>query len=88
MKCIVSQVDRVNGGRSERDRGVSGGNPRGGAVAKKRALGAPDYFVWAPVLSLFLAAGICMTIGQSMTIAVVLVLIAVVMVVLDMWINR
>lgn len=57
-------------------------------MAKKRALGAPDYFVWAPVLSLFLAAGICMTIGQSMTIAVVLVLIAVVMVVLDMWINR
>lgn len=87
VKCIVSQVDRANGGRVERDRGVGAGNSRGTAT-KKRALGAPDYFVWAPVLSLFLAAGICMTIGQSMSLAVIMVVIAVVMVVLDMWFNR
>ncbi len=87
MKCSVSQVDRANDGRAQRDRGVGAGNSRG-AVVKKRALGAPDYFVWAPVLSLFLAAGICMTIGQSMFLAVILVVVAVVMVVLDMWFNR
>ncbi|MGV9414649.1 hypothetical protein ACWDOP_32505 [Nocardia sp. NPDC003693] len=65
------------------------GAPRsGGAAAKKRALGSPDAFVWAPVLALFLAAGICMTIGQSMTLTVILVVVAVVLVLADMWINR
>lgn len=88
MKCIVTRVDRVNGGRSQRDRGAGAGNQRGGAVAKKRALGAPDFFVWAPVLSLFMAAGICMTIGQSMMFAVALVGVAVVMLLVDMWFNR
>lgn len=44
--------------------------------------------MWAPVLALFLAAGICMTIGQSMTLTVILVVVAVVLVLADMWINR
>lgn len=51
-------------------------------------MGAPDMFVWAPVLALFMAAGICITIGQSVMATAVLVGIAVVMVVVDMWCNR
>ncbi|UGT43481.1 hypothetical protein LTV02_08895 [Nocardia yamanashiensis] len=60
----------------------------GGAASKKRALGAPDVFVWLPVMGLFMAAGICATIGQSILLAAGLVAAAVVLVVADMWINR
>ncbi|WP_405494396.1 hypothetical protein [Nocardia sp. NBC_00511] len=57
-------------------------------AARRRTFGPPDYFVWAPVLALFMAAGIVGTIGQSVTIAAIFVVVAVVMVVLDMFINR
>lgn len=45
-------------------------------------------FVWAPVLALFLAAGIVGTIGQSIMFAAAFVAIAVVMLVADMFFNR
>lgn len=45
-------------------------------------------FVWAPVLTLFLTAGIVGTIGQSLLFAAIFVAVAVVMVVADMWFNR
>ncbi|MVU78403.1 hypothetical protein GPX89_14255 [Nocardia sp. ET3-3] len=55
---------------------------------KKRTFGPPDMFVWAPVLTLFLTAGIVGTIGQSIGFAAAFVGIAVLMVVADMWFNR
>ncbi|MEC3917789.1 hypothetical protein [Nocardia sp. CDC160] len=58
------------------------------ATRKRRTFGPPDMFVWAPVLTLFLAAGIIGTIGQSLLFAAAFVAVAVVMVVADMWFNR
>ncbi|APA98934.1 hypothetical protein [Nocardia seriolae] len=57
-------------------------------AARKRTFGPPDMFVWAPVLTLFLTAGIVGTIGQSLLFAAIFVAVAVVMVVADMWFNR
>ncbi len=45
-------------------------------------------FVWLPVMGLFMAAGICATIGQSILLAGGLVAGAVVLVLADMWFNR
>ncbi|AYF75431.1 hypothetical protein D7D52_17965 [Nocardia yunnanensis] len=58
------------------------------AARNKRMFGPPDMFVWAPVLTLFLTAGIVGTIGQSIGFASIFVVVAVVLVVADMFFNR
>ncbi|MEC3953079.1 hypothetical protein VMT65_08565 [Nocardia sp. CDC153] len=73
-------------GRATQQRRQPAGAPA--AARKRRTFGPPDLFVWAPVLTLFLAAGIIGTIGQSLLFAAAFVAIAVVMVVADMWFNR
>ncbi|MEV0464976.1 hypothetical protein AB0I30_28865 [Nocardia tengchongensis] len=62
----------------------------GGTATRKpqRIFGPPDLFVWAPVLTLFLAAGIVGTIGQSIMFAAAFIAIAVIMLVADMFFNR
>ncbi|WP_433560895.1 hypothetical protein ACQP1O_24930 [Nocardia sp. CA-151230] len=60
----------------------------GAAARKQRTFGPPDMFVWAPVLTLFLAAGIVGTIGQSIGFAAAFVGVAVIMLIADMWFNR
>ncbi|GAB0104561.1 hypothetical protein JMUB6875_35360 [Nocardia sp. JMUB6875] len=62
--------------------------PSATATRKKRTFGPPDMFVWAPVLTLFLTAGIVGTIGQSIGFAAAFVGVAVLMVVADMFFNR
>ncbi|MGW4245020.1 hypothetical protein [Nocardia sp. NPDC004722] len=59
-----------------------------GNAARKRTFGPPDMFVWAPVLTLFLTAGIVGTIGQSIGFASIFVVVAVIMVIADMFFNR
>ncbi|MFI6865949.1 hypothetical protein [Nocardia sp. NPDC050406] len=55
---------------------------------EKRAIGRPDMFVWIPVIALLEAAGVCLVILQSTAVALVLIVVAVLLVGLDAWINR
>ncbi|MFJ4654647.1 hypothetical protein ACIP5Y_25530 [Nocardia sp. NPDC088792] len=77
-----------NASGQRRQAGYSGGSRSGGAAAQKRMFGKPDWFLVFPLLGLFLAAFICAVLAASTIIAVVLVLIGVVLVVADSWLNR
>ncbi|MCX4097469.1 hypothetical protein [Nocardia sp. alder85J] len=76
--------------RGSRPAAYEGGpSGRAGAPAgRRRTFGAPDLFVYFPVAGILLAAGLVATIGASILLGVVLVLIAVVLVVFDSWANR
>ncbi|WP_155981510.1 hypothetical protein [Nocardia sp. BMG111209] len=64
------------------------GNRAAAPTGARRTFGTPDLFVWFPVIGILLAAGLVATIGASILLGVVLVLVAIVLVVFESWANR
>jgi hypothetical protein len=61
---------------------------RSAAPGPRRILGAPDLFVWLPVAGLLLWAGLIATVGASVLLGVLLLVVAGVLVLFEAWANH
>ncbi|ATL70512.1 hypothetical protein [Nocardia terpenica] len=78
-------MNATSRGSAGQQRGAQRGDWGGG---RRRALGWPDPFVYAPVAAILLTAVITATIAQSLPVGLALVAVAVVLTLVDAWLNR